>query len=48
VRFFLIPDKLHMNCKPVPRELWNSPPSGQGQGLSMKDQTLYDCGAGKG
>jgi 4-amino-4-deoxy-L-arabinose transferase-like glycosyltransferase len=48
VRFFLIPNTQHMNCKPVPRELWNSPPSGQGQGLSMKDQTLYDCGAGKG
>lgn len=46
VRFFLIPNTQHMNCKRVPQELWQSPTLGQG-GVSMNDQTLYDCGAGR-
>jgi 4-amino-4-deoxy-L-arabinose transferase-like glycosyltransferase len=46
VRFFLMPDKQHMNCKPVPRELWNSATRGQVGNPSVQGWTLYDCGAG--
>ena len=47
VRFFLIPDNQHMNCKRVPRELWQSSTREQGEGPSTKAQALYDCSAGR-
>jgi hypothetical protein len=46
VRFFLVPDKQHMNCEQVPRQLWNSAARGQVGNPSVQDRTLYDCGAG--
>jgi hypothetical protein len=46
VRFFLMPDKQHMNCKRVPQELWNSATRGQVESPSVQNRTLYDCGAG--
>jgi hypothetical protein len=46
VRFFLMPDKQHMNCKQVPRELWNSATRGHVERPSVQNQALYDCGVG--
>jgi hypothetical protein len=36
-----------MNCKRVPRELWQSSTREQGEGPSTKAQALYDCSAGR-
>jgi 4-amino-4-deoxy-L-arabinose transferase-like glycosyltransferase len=46
VRFFLVPDKQHMSCEQVPRQLWNSAAREQVENPSVQNRVLYDCGAG--